>query len=232
MYLSSGTWSLLGFCSDRLLDDEFIIPHKIANEGVWDGGYRSNINIPGLWILQECQRQWNIEGKKYSFNDLDTMAQQAKPLQSLIRPDDFEKSGNYPELIRTFCQKTGQRVSEQPGEIVRCILESLALKYRQVYEVLKPYIHHGDALYIVGGGVKNRLLNQFAADAMNLPVITGPSEATAVGNILVQLEAQGEVQGSEQRREIIRNSFESGEFLPQNTAQWEEAYGRFIRLYL
>jgi sugar (pentulose or hexulose) kinase len=231
MYLSSGTWSLMGFCSDRLLEDEFIIPHKIANEGVWDGGYRSNINISGLWILQECQKQWNTEGKKFSFNDLDTMAQQAKPLQSLIRPDDFEKIGNYPEMIRTFCKKTGQRVPEQPGEMVRCILESLALKYRQVYDVLKPYIHHGDALYIVGGGVRNRLLNQCTANAMNLPVITGPSEATVVGNVLVQLEAQGEVHGAEQRREIIRNSFESEEFLPKDPEIWEEAYSRFTKLY-
>jgi sugar (pentulose or hexulose) kinase len=231
IFLSSGTWSLMGFCSERLLEDESILSRKISNEGNWDGTYRPTVNISGLWILQECHRQWSNLGKKYSFDELDHLAEREKPLQSLIRPDDFEKIGDYPKMIYEYCRKTGQPVPEEIGSMVRCILESLALKYRQAYEMLKLYTRCRDAIYVVGGGVRNRLLNQFTANALNLPVITGPAEATAAGNILIQLEALGELHGSGQRADIIGNSFESETFLPRDTEIWDEAYKRFRQYY-
>ncbi|WP_010256400.1 rhamnulokinase [Treponema primitia] len=231
IFISSGTWSLMGFCSSKLLEDEKILSCRISNEGSWDGTYRPTVNISGLWILQECHRQWGNTGEQYSYDDLDAMALVEKPLQSLIRPDDFEKTGDYPRLIREYCQRTAQPVPEKPGQVVRCILESLALKYRQAFDMFKPYMNRQEAMYVVGGGVRNRLLNQFAANALNLPVITGPAEATAVGNILIQLEALGEVKGADQRSEIIKNSFESEVFMPQDKEVWEEAYGRFCGLY-
>jgi sugar (pentulose or hexulose) kinase len=230
-FISSGTWSLMCSCSDKLLEDESIIKSQISNEGNWDGAYRPTVNISGLWILQECHKQWNNAGKRYSYDELDGLAMAEKPLRSLIRPDDFIKAGDYPEMIRDYCRNTGQIVPEGPGQIVRCILESLALKYRQAWDLFKPYVSRRDVMYVVGGGVKNRLLNQFTADALNLPVITGPAEATAVGNILIQLEALGELKGPDQRSDIIERSFASKTFTPYGKDKWEEAYARFKRLY-
>jgi sugar (pentulose or hexulose) kinase len=231
IFISSGTWSLMCSCSERLLEDETIRYGKISNEGNWDGTYRPTENISGLWILQECHKQWGNAGEHYSYDDLNAMALKENPLRSLIRPDDFEKIGDYPKLIREYCQRTGQPVPEKTGQLVRCILESLALKYRQAFDMFKPYINPPEAMYVVGGGVRNRLLNQFTANALNLPVITGPAEATAVGNILIQLEALGEIKGADQRSEIIKNSFESEVLLPEDKGIWEEAYGRFCGLY-
>jgi len=230
-FLSSGTWSLMGIASNTLLEGGEIVRDKIANEGTWDGGYRPTVNISGLWILQECRKQWRREGRGYSFDDLTDKARRAKPLQSFIRPDEFIKKGNYPQMIREFCKSTGQPVPESAGEMVRCILESLALKYKQVYRRIRGYITWPESIYIVGGGVRNQLLNQFTADALGIPVITGPAESTAVGNILVQLETLGELSGYGQRCQVIADSFEQQEYLPRETARWEDAFDRFCRLY-
>jgi sugar (pentulose or hexulose) kinase len=230
MYLSSGTWSLMGFCSERLIEDKEILRRNISNEGTGDGAYRPNVNIIGLWILQECRKQWSAAGRDYTWEELNRMAEAARPLRSLIRPGDYEKIGDYPRMIREYCVKTGQPVPEETGALVRCILESLALTYRQVYDMFKPYARVRDAIHIVGGGVRNRLLNQFTANALNIPVITGPAEATAVGNVLSQLEALGELKVSE-RTGIIGNSFASEVFMPRDRDRWEESYARFLSLY-
>jgi sugar (pentulose or hexulose) kinase len=230
-FISSGTWSLLCVCSVRLLEDESIIPKKITNEGNWDGSYRPTINISGLWILQQCHKQWNSTGKTYSYDTLEKMAKRAKKLRSFIRPEDFEKIGDYPSMIRDFCRKSNQPVPEGIGEITLCILESLALKYRQVYGLLSTHVPQRKAIYVVGGGVRNHLLNQFTANALNMPVVAGLAEAATVGNALVQLEALGELRGADQRSSIIENSFTSEVFMPHDRDEWDEAYNRFQRLY-
>jgi sugar (pentulose or hexulose) kinase len=232
MYLSSGTWSLMGVCSEKLCEDEQAPGYGLSNEGSSDGGYRSNVNIVGLWILQECQKQWSSEGRVYTHEELIDMAEQAESLRSFIRPEDYEKIGNYPQMIRKYCTKTRQPVPEEPGQIIRCILESLVLKYRQIYEIFKLNANACTSIHVVGGGVKNRLLNQFTANALNIPVVTGPAEAAAVGNVLVQLETLGELSGREEKNEVITRSFTSEVFTPRDQDRWEEAYEYFRGLYV
>lgn len=230
-FLSSGTWSLLGISSDTLLEGEKVIRSKISNEGTWDGGYRPTVNIIGLWMNQELRRNFQKAGREYSFAQMNEMAAAEAPLRSFIRPDDFMQPGDYPDKIREYCRQTGQPVPESDGQLVCCILASLAMKYRQVYQSLKPYITWEEKLYIVGGGAQNQVLNQFTANALGIPVITGASEATAVGNVMEQLYALGVYQTREEKCDILDASFETGEYLPQDTAAWDEAYERFRHLY-
>ncbi len=231
-FLSSGTWSLLGISSEKMLEGEAVIRDKISNEGTWDGGYRPTVNIIGLWIQQELRRNLQKAGRDYTFPQLAELAAKEPSLRSFIRPDDFMQPGDYPEKIRAYCKATGQPVPESDGELVRCVLESLAMKYRQVYESFKPYITWEEKIYIVGGGVQNQLLNQFTANALGIPVITGASEATAVGNVMEQLQALGAFHTREEKCDILDASFETQEVLPQEKEAWEEGYARFKKLYL
>ncbi|MCI7061997.1 MAG: FGGY-family carbohydrate kinase [Lachnospiraceae bacterium] len=230
-FLSSGTWSLMGISSETMLTGEQVIRDKISNEGTWDGGYRPTVNIIGLWMNQELRRCFQRQGKDYSFAQMNEMAAAQKPLQSFIRPDDFMQPGDYPEKIRSYCAETGQPVPESDGALVRCVLESLAMRYRQVYQSLRPYITWEEKLYIVGGGAQNQVLNQFTANALGIPVITGASEATAVGNVMEQLYALGAYKTREEKCDILAASFETAEYLPKDTKAWEEAYQRFEKLY-
>lgn len=230
-FLSSGTWSLMGISAKTMLTGEQVIRDKISNEGTWDGGYRPTVNIIGLWLNQELRRSFEREGKSYSFAQMNEMAAAEKPLQSFIRPDDFMQPGDYPEKIRAYCEKTGQPVPQTDGALVRCVLESLAMRYRQVYQSLKPYITWEEKLYIVGGGAQNQVLNQFAANALGIPVITGASEATAVGNVMEQLYALGAYKTRAEKCDILAASFETAQYLPQDTGEWDEAYRRFNDLY-
>ena len=229
-FLSSGTWSLMGISSKKLLEGENVVRDKISNEGTAEGGYRPTVNIIGLWMNQELRRNFQAQGKDYSFGQMQDMAAQAKPLRSFIRPDDFMQPGDYTVKIREYCKETGQPVPETDGEIIRCMLESLALKYRQVYNSLKPYITWEEKLYIVGGGVQNGLLNQFTANALGIPVITGASEATAVGNVMSQLKALGVYRTKAEKCEILADSFGTSSYLPQDQEAWEEAFHRFEAL--
>jgi sugar (pentulose or hexulose) kinase len=230
-FLSSGTWSLLGISSKKLLEGPSIIRDKISNEGTADGGYRPTVNIIGLWMNQELRRNFAAQGKDYSFVQMTELAAKEKPLQSFIRPDDFMQPGDYPDKIREYCKKTNQPVPETDGALVRCVLESLAMKYRQVYDTLKPFITWEEKLYVVGGGAQNVLLNQFTANALAIPVVAGASEATAVGNVMSQLKALGAYRTREEKCEILAASFGTKEYLPQQKEEWQEAYARFCRLY-
>lgn len=230
-FLSSGTWSLMGISSKEMLTGDSIIRDKISNEGTWDGGYRPTVNIIGLWLQQEIRRNFAAAGRDYSFSELAELAAKEKPLQSFIRPDDFMQPGDYPGKIREYCKQTGQPVPETDGALVRCILESLALKYKQTYLSLKPYITWEEKLYIVGGGVQNALLNQFTANALGIPVITGASEATAVGNVMSQLKALGCYSTPQEKCDILAASFDTDTYSPKDNEAWAEAYGRFERLY-
>ncbi|MCD7826181.1 MAG: rhamnulokinase [Clostridiaceae bacterium] len=229
-FLSSGTWSLMGISSKTMLEGPQIIKDKISNEGTADGGYRPTVNIIGLWMNQELRRNFASQGRDYSFNRMTELASLEKPLQSFVNPDDFMQPGDYPKKIREYCKKTGQQVPETDGALVRCVLESLALKYRQVYDTLKPFITWDEKLYVVGGGAQNPLLNQFTANALGIPVVTGASEATAVGNVMAQLQAIGAYRTRGERCEILAASFGTKEYLPQDTEAWQEAYQRFCML--
>jgi sugar (pentulose or hexulose) kinase len=191
-------------------------------------------NIMGLWTVQESRRQWKREGKDYSFADLQTFAEAEKPLVSFINPDHplFATPGNMPERVCRFCRETGQHVPENVGQIVRVIMESLALRYRYVMEGIatlrqKPV----KAIHIVGGGTKDTFLCGLAADACGVPVIAGPVEATAIGNLCMQYIAAGELKDLSEARALISDSFAPVVYEPTaNRAAWDEAYARFCQI--
>ncbi|MBE6542446.1 MAG: rhamnulokinase, partial [Ruminococcaceae bacterium] len=235
LYISSGTWSLMGTESNTPVLTELSAKYDFTNEGGVFGTIRVLRNIMGLWIEQESRRQWKREGKEYSFNDLSEMALAAKPLQCFINPDDqlFATAGNMPKRICDYCEKTGQHVPENIGEIVRCIFESLALRYRWVAERLEELTgRYYPVINIVGGGTKEEMLSQFTADASHKTVNAGPVEATALGNIAMQAIATGEISDMWEARRVIRNSFEIKEYKPDSAsaAAWDEAYERFLKL--
>ena len=189
-------------------------------------------NIMGLWILQESRRQWKREGKDYSFDDLARMAKTAKPLQSIINPNDklFSQPGNMPRRIVDYCKSTNQHIPENEGEIVRCILDSLGLCYRDTIASLRQLMgSSANAVNIVGGGTQDKLLCQITADACGLPVCAGPIEATATGNILMQAMAAGEIASVDQAREVVRASFSPDYYQPTvaDAAMWDDAADRF-----
>lgn len=230
LYISSGTWSLMGTEIDRPVITEASRTENFTNEGGFDGKIRFLKNIMGLWILQESRRQWRREGKEYSFAQLEQMAKEAKPFATFIDPDDpiFAAPGDMPSRIREYCEKTGQYIPQSVGEIVRCIYESLALKYRSVAETIAVLTGISPQIInIVGGGSKDALLNQMTADACNMKVVAGPGEATAIGNIIVQAIADGKISNIEQGRSIVKNSFDLKEFYPAEFCAWNEAYVSF-----
>jgi rhamnulokinase len=184
-------------------------------------------------MVQECRRTWAAQGEALSYDDVTRLAAAAEPFRSLADPDwpDFLKPGDMPARIQAFCQATRQPVPETKGQIIRCALESLALKYRQTLESLEGVLGYRlEPLHIVGGGTKNRLLNQFAANATGRQVVTGPVEATAIGNILVQAIALGELASLAEARAVVRRSFDVAVYEPQDAAGWDEAYGRFCAM--
>jgi rhamnulokinase len=232
-YLSSGTWSLLGIESEKPVINEDTYRLNYTNEGGVNGSIRLLKNIMGLWIYQECKREWDRRGNKLGFDELEQKAGNAKPFASLIDPDDdmFYSPGGMPERIAEYCEKTGQPVPGDMFGMTRCIMESLALKYRMVLEGLEIITGKRlNALHIVGGGCKNKMLNQFTANSIKRPVYAGPVEATSTGNILCQLIALGELEGIAQARELVRNSFEIDEYVPQDTEAWDEAYDKFVKI--
>ena len=225
-YLSSGTWSLLGIEAKKPLITDQSRQHNFTNEVGYGHSIRFLKNIIGLWIQQECRRQWGT----HDYNELRQLATQAAPLRSLINPNDerFGKPGNMPEKIAAFCRETGQPVPTTPGEVTRCILESLALLYRRTLEQLEAITGQPvTTLHIVGGGSQNLLLNQFSANATGRTVIAGPAEATATGNILIQALALGQLQDLAELRQVVRNSFAVQTYQPQDAGVWAQAYERF-----
>jgi rhamnulokinase len=232
-YISSGTWSLMGIESKTPILSREAMEMNFTNEGGVGNTFRVLKNIMGLWLVQECRRTWAASGKNFSFGELAEMAAKAPAFRSLIDPDDasFLKPCDMPENIREFCRKTGQPVPNDEGEVVRTALDSLAMKYRWVLDRLERLAGKRlDRIHIVGGGTQNRLLCQLAADATRRPVIAGPIEATAIGNIVVQAIALGHVGSITEAREIVKNSFEMVTYLPSADSRAEDAYGRFRQL--
>ncbi len=230
-FLSSGTWSLLGTELKGPIVSEKAAELEYSNEGGFNRTIRFLKNIMGLWIYQDCRRQWNREGDIMTFDELEFGARKAKPFRSLIDPDnpDFYHHGHMAEKVQEFCKRTGQPVPEEKPQIVRCIMESLALKYRHVYEGLEEVVGKRiPNLHIVGGGCKNAMISQFTANALGRTITTGPIEATATGNILAQLIALGYIEGMEEARQVTRNSFEIKEWHPEDTEKWDEVYNHFV----
>ncbi|MCD6340177.1 MAG: rhamnulokinase [Verrucomicrobia bacterium] len=233
-YLSSGTWSLMGVELPEPVITDRCRELNFTNELGYGRSVRLLKNIIGLWIIQECRRQWARDGRDYDYAELTRMAEAEKPFAALIDPADprYLPPGGMPERIAAACRETGQPVPETLGAIVRCVLESLALLYRRVLRQLESLLGRKIArLHIVGGGSKNELLNQFTANALQVPVLTGPAEATATGNMLVQAIALGHVESLAAARQIVRESFPIRTVEPRETAPWEEAAARFEKLF-
>ena len=232
-FCSSGTWSLFGVETPEAVINDTVIAANFSNEGTVQGGCRPLVNIMGMWIIQECRRNWIKEGKNYSWNDIVELALKEKPLVSIINPDysEFFQQGNMPERIREFCRKTGQHVPENDGQIARCVYESLALKYRWALETLEKIKGKKlDTLNITGGGIQNKFLDQCAADATERRVVTGPVEGAAIGNILMQAVAMGELKDIDEVRQVVKNSEEVTVYEPHPSDQWREAYAKLLTL--
>lgn len=229
-YLSSGTWSLMGIETKEPIINEESFRHNYTNEGGVGGTTRFLKNICGMWILEQCRKEWEREGKCYSYAEIVDMAYTAEPFVSFINPDDgsFANPKSMRRAIEAFCQRTGQAAPSSDAQIVRTIFESLALRYREVLDTLASMAPFAiDVLHIIGGGSKNRLLNQFTANAIGKRVVAGPSEATAIGNIMMQMIGAGAVGSIAEARDVVRASIATEEFVPQARPEWEEAYKRF-----
>ena len=232
-YISSGTWSLMGVESPTPVINDLCRQLNFTNEGGVEHSIRLLKNITGLWLLQECRRVWAQAGRDMSWDELNRLSDAAPPLVSLINPDDpaFMAPASMPEAIQTYCRETSQPVPLEPGAVIRCALESLALKCRQVHGWLEQLVGGRlETIHIVGGGALNRRLCQATADAGGRRVVAGPVEATAIGNVAMQAVACGAVGSVAQVRQVVRDSFSVEEYVPQNTAAWDEAYQRFLEI--
>lgn len=233
LYISSGTWSVMGAELNHPLINAASMDANMTNEGGVENTFRFLTNIMGLWLVQECRRQWKRDGTDYSYTELTEMAAEAPAFGSLIVTGQsrFLAPVNMPKTIQSFCQETEQTVPVEKGAIIRCILESLALEYRWVAEQIDQLIGtHFPVIHIIGGGSKNKLLNQFTANSTRRNVITGPAEATAVGNILVQAIAMGDISSLSEGRGIVKKSFDVDIFEPENTSVWDQAYQKYLAL--
>jgi rhamnulokinase len=234
-WISSGTWSIMGVEANQPIVNEKALEYNFTNEGGVFGTWRFSKNIMGLWLVQECRREWMRKGDEISFDALTQLAADVKrkAFLSVIDPDfpEFLHPGDMPARIQKYCADTDQYVPQTKGEILRIALEGIALKYRWVLEKLEELTgKHLDPIHIIGGGTKNTLLNQLTADSTGCTVITGPVEATAIGNILMQAIGLKHLGSLSDAREVVRASFESEIYEPKRTADWDEAYARLQKV--
>ena len=232
IYLSSGTWSLMGIESKVPVIDERMLAHNLTNEGGVDDTFRLLKNIMGLWLIQECKRQWARDGQDLSYGELTELASAAQPFFGHVDCDcsDFLAPGDMPTRINKHLSDTGQTPTDDKGQMVRLVLESLAMKYRRTLEAIEDTTSRTvDVLNVVGGGIQNELLCLFAANAIGRKVVAGPIEATASGNILMQAIATEQIENIAQAREIVRNSFDLREYQPQDSMIWAQKYEQYAR---
>jgi rhamnulokinase len=236
-YISSGTWSLMGVEVPEPVVTDQCLKLNFTNEGGVGGTTRLLKNICGLWLVQECRRHWNRSGSNYSWDDLTRLAAAAPAAAQgsapVIEVDEpcFAAPGDMPEAIRQYCRRTGQRPPQSPGEVIRCALEGLAIKYRRVLGWLEELVGRRiETIHIVGGGTQNRLLCQMTADACGRRVVAGPIEATAIGSVMMQAVAAGAVSSIAEAREVIRRSFAVEEYVPKDPEPWNRLYGRYLTL--
>ena len=216
-YISSGTWSLMGVEVQNAALGPRALELNMTNEGGLDGTYRLLKNIMGLWLVQQCKRSFDARGKKYDYDQLNQMAAKAPPMRSIVNPDDarFLNPTDMPKAIQDYCRETKQPVPKTEGELVRCAYESLAIKYARCSAGWRSLAARQiEVIHIVGGGSQSKMLNQFAADACQRPVMTGPVEATALGNLLVQVRASGEIDSLAEMREVARASSQVARYEP------------------
>ena len=233
-YLSSGTWSLMGIETKEAIINERSYELNFTNEGGIEGTTRFLKNICGMWLYERCRKEWPEEVRKLSHPELQGSAMQVEAFRSIINPDDkaFANPSSMIEAIQQYCRETGQTVPETPAEICRCIFDSLALRYRQVFLWLKEFsTFELNVLHIIGGGSLNKFLNQFTADALGVEVLAGPQECTAIGNIMLQAKASGEVADIWAMRRIIANSVEMVPYHPTgDKAAWDQAYEKYLNV--
>lgn len=232
-YISSGTWSLMGVEVAQPVLTDRALECNMTNEGGIDDTFRLLKNVMGLWLVQQCKRSFKRNGNDLDYSELSRLAEQATPFRSLVDPDDsrFLNPEDMPRAIASFCDETGQPPPSTPGEFVRCALESLALKYRVVLGRIEELTGTPvRTIHVVGGGARNALLNRFTASACGRPVIAGPVEATALGNVLVQARTAGEIGSLAELRTVVRASCELETFEPIDEAAWRDAAGRFAAL--
>lgn len=232
-WLSSGTWSLLGSVADAPITGSDALRYNFSSYGGAGGRFLPWKNIMGLWLVQECRRIWAREGDELSFDTLAILAEEGAPFVAFIDPDDaaFLSPVSMPIAIQEYCQRTHQSVPSTKGEILRVAFESLALKYRWTLEKLEIILNKKlPLLHVVGGGAQNKLLCQFAANALDRPVIAGPVEATAIGNIAVQAAAMGAVADLDVARALIRECFDTVTYTPESREPWTHAYAQFLAI--
>jgi rhamnulokinase len=232
-WISSGTWSIMGAEVLQPALEEKALNYNFTNEGGVFGTWRLSKNIMGLWLVQECRRTWRSHGEDLSYDEITRLAADARPFLAVIDPDAdlFFHPGDMPEKIRKFCADSDQAVPQTKGEIVRVALESLALKYRLTLEHLEELSGKRlDPIHIIGGGTKNRLLNRFAADCTGRTVVTGPVEATAIGNVLMQAIALGQLGSLAEARAVVRKSFDVETYQPGSRAGWDEACAKLVKM--
>ena len=232
-FLSSGTWSLFGTELEKPIVNETSLNINITNEGGFDDTVGFLKNIIGLWLIQESRRQWQRQGEDYSYADLEKLALAAEPFKCFIDPDapEFVPHGNIPKRVQEFCEKTGQYVPQTVGEIMRCIYESLAMKYKLTFEKLCECTERDyPVIHVIGGGTKDTLLCQLTANSCNRTVKAGPIEATVMGNVAVQLMSDNSVADISEARKIVANSSELKIYIPTDVDKWEEAYADFLKI--
>ena len=226
-YLSSGTWSLMGVETAGPVINDKTFKYEFTNEGGVENTIRLLKNIAGLWLIQECRRQWLKDGAQLTYAQMTQMAEEAKVFAAYVEPDyePFLAPGDMPEKINNYLEKNGGKRTDDKAQIVRIILESLAFKYRRVLEKIEDITNDSiDCLHIVGGGIQNELLCRFTANAIGRKVIAGPIEATAIGNVLLQAMATGQIRTLAAGREIVRNSFALKEYAPVKAEVWQKQY--------
>ena len=229
-FISCGTWSLFGTEVKEPIINEASKKLNVTNEGGYDYTTAFLKNICGLWLIQESRRQWIREGKEYSYAELEKLALECEPFKCFIDPDapEFAPMGNLPRRVKEYCEKTGQYVPQTVGEIIRCIYESLALKYRYTFDGIKECTGKDyDRIHVMGGGTKDKLLLQMTAQSCNVNVYGGPIEATALGNVAIQLMSTGAIKDIKEARKIIAKGENLKLYEPKDNAEWEKAYDNF-----
>lgn len=234
-YISCGTWALLGAEIDSPLLSDAARAASFTNEGGLEGKIRFLSNIMGTWLFQETRRIWNERGRNISFAEMDRMSLSAEPLQFFVNPNNakFLSPGDMPANIAGYCRETGQGEIPDDSALLRCIYDSLALCFRMKLEKQQELLNDRyECLNIVGGGTKDKVLMQVAADCLGIPVVAGPVEATAIGNIIGQAIADGTVKDLAEARQIVKASFDLHEYRPDmaRKAQWDAALEKFKQL--
>jgi rhamnulokinase len=232
-YLSSGTWSLMGIETKDAIINSRSAELNFTNEGGIEGTTRFLKNITGMWILEQCRKEWKKMGKDYDFKQLGEMEQSGEAFRSFINPDDpaFANPPSMLQAISDYCERTGQPKPETDAQVARLIMESLAMRYRTVFDWLREFADFPiEVLHIIGGGAQNALLAQWTSNSIGVPVLTGPTEATAIGNIMMQFKALGKVKDITEMRALIAKATPLGHYEPQDAEAWNEAHKRYAAL--